>query len=99
MDGLGDPLGSDGLNAARALILCAYYGLRRTRLPETIGTADVAAWIAVHEPAATAPSTALIQLTLAQAQVPHRGPGRPRKASPPPFCAVRAQPPKSRSQR
>ena len=99
-DDLGEPLGSDGLNAARALILQAYYGLRRTRAPETIGTAEIATWIAVHEPGATAPSAALIQLTLAHAQVAHRGPGRPRAtAAAPPFCAVRPQHPKSRSPR
>jgi hypothetical protein len=94
-DGLGDPLGSDGLNAARALILGTYYMLRRTHAPEAIGTAEILAWIAAHEPGVTPPSTALVQLTLAQAGVAHRGPGRPSAA--PPFCAVRSQHPKSRS--
>ena len=94
-DGLGEPLGSDGLNAARALILATYYTLRRTRSPEAIGTGDILAAIAVLEPDVTPPSAALVQLTLTQAGVTHRGPGRPRTA--PPFCAVRPQHPKSRS--
>ena len=96
-DGLGDPLGSDGLNAARALILATYYTLRRTHPPETIGTAAILAWITAHEPGVTPPSTALVQLTLTQAGVVHRGPGRP--PTTPPFCAVRPQTPKPRSRR
>ena len=99
-DGRGEPLGSDGLNAARALILQGYYGLRRTRGPDAIGTSDILAWIAAHEPAATLPSAALIQMTLVAADVAHRAPGRPRnRPADPPFCAVRPQPPRSRSRR
>lgn len=82
---------TDGLNAMRALILQGYYALRRARLPRDIGTRQIAAWIKEHEPEESRPSAALIQLTLKQAGVPHRLPGRPRKGSaagsltPPPF--------------
>ncbi len=69
----------DGLNPTRALILQAYYAVRRTCPPRDIGTRQIAAWIKQHEPDETMPSDALIQLTLTQAKVPHRLPGRPRK--------------------
>ena len=71
----------DGLNATRALILQGYYALRRTSPPRQIGTRQIAAWIKQHEPEEMMPSDALIQLTLKQAKVPHRLPGRPRKES------------------
>jgi hypothetical protein len=67
----------DGLNASRALILHAYYGLRRAVRPTEIGTRQIAAWIHGHEPGEALPSDSLILLTLRQAKVPHRGPGRP----------------------
>jgi hypothetical protein len=82
-----DPLSSghlddlDGLNATRALILQSYYALRRMHSPRQIGTRQITAWIRQHEPEETMPSEALIQLTLTQAKVPHRLPGRPRKGS------------------
>jgi hypothetical protein len=71
----------DGLNPTRALILHAYYGLRRIYAPTRVGTREIAEWIARHEPDESQPSAALIQLTLAKAEVPHRLPGRPRRDS------------------
>jgi hypothetical protein len=68
----------DGLNATRALILQAYYGLRRLYTSTRIGAREIAAWIKHYEPDESQPSIALIQLTLAHAKVPHRPPGRPR---------------------
>lgn len=85
-----DPLSSghldelDGLNATRAWILQGYYALRRTHSPRQIGTRQIAAWIRQHEREESMPSDALIQLTLKQAKVPHRLPGRPRQSSPAP---------------
>lgn len=69
----------DGLNATRALILQAYYALRRRFAPREIGIRDIAEWIGRYEPQETMPSEALIQLTLTRTRVPHRVPGRPRK--------------------
>jgi hypothetical protein len=69
----------DGLNATRALILQAYYALRRRFAPRQIGTGEIVKWIGRYEPEETMPSEALIQLTLTRAKVPHRLPGRPRK--------------------
>ena len=71
----------DGLNATRALILQAYYALRRLYPPTRIGAQEIAAWIRHCEPDESQPSVALIQLTLAHAKVPHRAPGRPRRES------------------
>lgn len=71
----------DGLNSTRALILQGYYALRRIATPRQIGTRQIASWIRQHEPQESMPSDALIQLTLTQAKVPHRLPGRPRKGS------------------
>jgi hypothetical protein len=71
----------DGLNATRALILQAYYALRRLYTPPRIGAREIAAWIKHYEPDESQPSVALIQLTLAHAKVPHRAPGRPRRES------------------
>ena len=89
----------DGLNATRALILQAYYALRRIYAPRAIGTREIAAWIAQHEPDETMPSDALIQLTLTHAKVPHRLPGRPRKSDGAvsvvsPFVLLRWPPPR-----
>jgi hypothetical protein len=71
----------DGLNAHRALILQAYYALRRFHPPTHIGAQEIAACIKHYEPDASQPSIALIQLTLAHAKVAHRAPGRPRRES------------------
>lgn len=71
----------DGLNPARALILQAYYALRRTVAPERIGCGEILAWIKVHEPKEPAPSEALIRLTLSRHGIAHRAPGRPRNDS------------------
>ena len=94
----------DGLNATRALILQAYYALRRKYRPRQIGTREIANWIKVHEPEETMPSDALIQLTLTEAKVPHRLPGRPRKDSAalllaPPFLFLRRPAPPNRPPR
>jgi hypothetical protein len=84
----------DGLNATRALILQAYYALRRRVAARQIGTREIAEWIERHEPKETLPSYALIQLTLTEAEVPHRVPGRPRNDTTvtpfvPPFLTLR----------
>jgi hypothetical protein len=94
----------DGLNATRALILQGYYALRRTSPPRQIGTRQIAAWIKQHEPEEMMPSDALIQLTLKQAKVPHRLPGRPRKESAArsltsPFLPLHRPPPPNRPPR
>ncbi len=87
----------DGLNPTRALILQAYYALRRTRLPIHIGTRDISLWIRGREPDEPLPSESLIRLTLARAQLAHRAPGRPRHEGPakvtePPFLPARRRP-------
>lgn len=100
LQAMTDPVSSDhldeldGLNATRALILQAYYALRRTSAPRVIGTRQIAAWIEQHEPEESMPSPALMQLTLTHAKVAHRLPGRPRKDSgvlslAPPFFLLR----------
>jgi hypothetical protein len=71
----------DNLNATRALILQAYYALRRLYTPTRIGAREIAACIQHYAPHESQPSIALIQLTLAHAKVPHRVPGRPRSES------------------
>ena len=72
----------DGLNPTRALILHAYYGLRRTRVPTQIGTSDIVGWIKDNAPGESLPSTSLILLTLGHAKLVHRPPGRPRHDGP-----------------
>lgn len=76
-----EPLDYDGLNPTRALILQAYYALRRTRPAELIGTREILEWIERHEPALDTPSNSLVQLTLKHADVAHRGRGQPTRAS------------------
>lgn len=80
---------SDGLNSTRALILHAYYGLRRAYPPTQIGVPQIGAWIKRYEPDESFPSESLILLTLRNAEVVHRGRGRPRRDAPTP---VRAPP-------
>ena len=77
----------DGLNPARALILQAYYALRRSYGPTQIGTRQIVAWLKRHEPDEPLPSDSLILLTLRQAQVAHRRRGRPRRDQPTPVPA------------
>jgi hypothetical protein len=77
----------DGLNPTRALILQAYYAVRRTRVAPQIGVPQIAGWIARNEPEEPLPSDALVQLTLMRAKVPHRPPGRPRRGSSAPVSA------------
>jgi|GEM_PF-6760827 len=89
--GLLDEL--DGLNANRALILQAYYGVRRTCAPIQVGTREIERWIKHHEPGESLPSDSLILLTLRQAKLAHRAPGRPRRdgqapGSAPPFLSA-----------
>ena len=89
-----EPLDDDGLNSTRALILHAYFGLRRTQQPTTIGAREIATWIETHEKEESIPSPSLIQLVLAHAKVPHRKPGRPRLSAPksaPPLCKRRGK--------
>jgi hypothetical protein len=82
-----DPLDDEGINPTRALILHAYWGLRRDLPPARIGTRDIAAWIRAHEPDLPLPSASLIHLTLEAAGVSRRAPGRPSKVvCVPPFC-------------
>lgn len=88
----------DGLSSARALILQAYYAMRRTRLANKIGTREIKAWIARHEPTESLPSDSLILLTLGHTKIAHRPPGRPRRddlapAPAPFFCPPRRRPP------
>jgi hypothetical protein len=83
----------DGLNPTRALILHAYYGLRRTYPATQIGTPDIAAWIKHYAPDESFPSESLILLTLRNAGVAHRPRGRPRSDGPtpvpgPPFLSL-----------
>ncbi|HLY50915.1 MAG TPA: hypothetical protein VKR21_17125 [Solirubrobacteraceae bacterium] len=87
----------DGLNPTRALILQGYYALRRERLPIHIGTHDIATWIKANEPEEAQPSDSLIRLTLVNAKLAHRAPGRPRHDGPsrvaaPPFLPARRRP-------
>ena len=77
----------DGLNPTRALILQAYYALRRTYPPTDIGVPQIAAWIKHYEPDESFPSDSLILLTLRHAEVTHRGRGRPRRDHPTPVPA------------
>jgi hypothetical protein len=100
-NGLLDEL--DGLNPTRALILQAYYALRRTYPPTQIGTRQIAQWIKLHEPDESFPSDSLILLTLRQAQIAHRPRGRPRHDRPtpvpaPPFLLPRRLQPHDRLQ-
>lgn len=93
-----DPLDDEGINPTRALILQAYWGLRRELPPTQIGTREIATWIRAHEPAIPLPSASLIQLTLDAAGVSRRPPGRPAKAvCVPPFCPATEPPHRSRS--
>jgi len=94
----------DRLNPTRALILQAYYALRRCYAPTQIGINQISAWIKHYEPDESLPSDALIQMTLAHAKVPHRRPGRPRNASAapvpaPPLCRPPRPRPLGREQR
>ena len=90
----------DGLNPTRALILQAYYALRRTCVPTLIGSREITTWIKHHEPDESLPSDSLIRLTLAHAKLLHRSPGRPRhdgralEPAPPFWLAHRLLPPK-----
>ena len=77
----------DRLNPTRALILQAYYGLRRTYAPTQIGTRQITNWIKLYEPHESVPSESLILLTLREAKVPYRSRGRPRRDEPTPVPA------------
>jgi hypothetical protein len=78
----------DGLNPTRALILQAYYALRRTNAPDRIGSREITVWIKRCEPNEAMPCESLIRMTLARAGIAHRASGRPRndsRAVVPPF--------------
>jgi hypothetical protein len=77
----------DGLNPTRALILQAYYALRRAYPPAQIGVPEIGAWIHRYEPDESFPSESLILLTLRNSKVAHRGRGRPRRDRPTPVPA------------
>ncbi len=64
----------DGLNPSRALILQAYYALRRTYPPTQIGTPQISAWIKLQEPDEPVPSDSLILLTFRHTKLVHRPP-------------------------
>jgi hypothetical protein len=95
------------IDATRALILHAYFGLRRTRTGRMIGVREVREWIGAHEPEADVPSDAVIQRALVAAGVAHRRPGKPHRDSRPglddaaddgtPLLAVRATAPRIRA--
>lgn len=76
-----EPLDDDGLNATRALILHAYYGLRASRPADVIGTREIVEWLDRHRPDLESPSPSLVRLTLVQANVTHRGRGQPSRES------------------
>ena len=78
---LPEPLDDDGLNPTRALILQAYYALRRTRAAGQIGTREIIEWVERHEAELESPSPSLVQLTLKNADVVHRGRGQPSRVS------------------
>ncbi len=91
----------DHLTPARALVLEAYYALRQVQPGTTIGSGEIRRWIRRQKGSGELPSDSLIVLTLAEAGVPRRGTGRPRRdeavdAAPaaPPFVPVRRNPPK-----
>jgi len=82
-----DPLDDDGINPTRALILQAYWSLRRHHPASALGTREILAQIRVLEPDLPLPSPALILTTLELVGVKRRAPGLPSKASClPPFC-------------
>jgi hypothetical protein len=69
------------LTPLRALVLQAYYGLRRFHEASGIGTAEIRAWIRAGEPNVERPSGSLVRSTLLAAGVPHRKEGRPRRGA------------------
>src|SRR5258708_37655085 len=73
----------DGLNPTRALILEAYYALRRINTPDRIGSREIATWIKRCEPNEAMPRDSLIHLTLVHVGLAHRAPRRPRNDSRP----------------
>jgi len=95
-----DAFTDDDLTPTRALILEAYYALRRVRTAASIGSGEIRHWIRQHEGPGQIPSESLVLSTLIAAGVPRRGTGRPRRvplsAAPaaPPFVPVRRNQPK-----
>ena len=67
------------LTPLRALVLQAYYGLRRSHEADEIGTSEIRAWIRAREPKVERPSGSLVRMTLLASGVPHRKEGRPRR--------------------
>lgn len=54
-----DPLDDDGINPTHALILEAYWMLRREFAAESIGSTEIAPWIRTNEPDLSLPSPSL----------------------------------------
>lgn len=82
------PQSIDGVTPLRALVLQAYWALRRVRTPDQIGTPDVRYWIRANTPRAERPSDSLIRATLLAAKLPRRVEGRPRRGSTMPYVPV-----------
>lgn len=86
-------------------MLFAYYGLlREGHEGDTIGSAEILAWIDKRLPDEPAPSLSLVQKVLHEHGGAHRQAGRPRADShapidAPPLCPVRNKPPRSREPR
>lgn len=88
-----DPLDEDGINPTRALILQAYWTLRRHSPASVLGTREILAQIRALEPDLPLPSPALVLTTLELVGVRRRAPGRPSRASClPPFCPATEPP-------
>ena len=77
------PQSIDGVTSLRALVMQAYWALRRVRTPDLIGTPDIRFWIRANAPRAERPSDSLIRATLLAARLPRRA-GAVRVAAPPP---------------
>jgi hypothetical protein len=107
--GIALALRDDAIDATRALILQAYFALRRTRTGRAIGVREVREWIDVHAADTACPSDAVIQRALVAAGLTHRRPGKPHRDSQPglrdraahgaPFLAVRTTAPRIRGPR
>ncbi len=71
------PQSIDGVTPLRALVLQAYWALRRVRTPDQIGTPDIRFWIRANTPRAERPSDSLIRATLLAAKLPRRAGAEP----------------------
>jgi len=82
------PQSIDGVTSLRALVMQAYWALRRVRTPDLIGTPDIRFWIRANAPRAERPSDSLIRATLLAARLPRRAGGRPRRGTTMPYVPV-----------